>query len=231
MLMRLVASSCYFTGEGSARIEPKNPAQVRYDKLLQDKKKPIIFATGPSGTGKTMIACEHAVRAIEEKKVEKIIITRPAVSVEEQHGFLPGSLEEKMEPWVQPVFDVFYDRWGAQQVIRLCQQKKIEICPLAFMRGRTFEKSWVIADEMQNATPNQMKMILTRIGKGTKMVVTGDPNQHDRGYEVNGLSDIVERINRASHEDRTHMAIVQFTVEDVERHPAVVDVLRLYGEL
>jgi len=84
---------------------------------------------------------------------------------------------------------------------------------------------------MQNATPNQMKMILTRIGKGTKMVVTGDPNQHDRGYEVNGLSDIVERINRASHEDRTHMAIVQFTVEDVERHPAVVDVLRLYGEL
>jgi len=151
--------------------------------------------------------------------------------VEEQHGFLPGSLEEKMEPWVQPVFDVFYDRWGAQQVIRLCQQKKIEICPLAFMRGRTFEKSWVIADEMQNATPNQMKMILTRIGKGSKMVVTGDPNQHDRGYEVNGLSDIIERINRASPDERTHMSIVQFTVEDVERHPAVVDVLRLYGEL
>jgi phosphate starvation-inducible protein PhoH and related proteins len=229
--MRLLARACYFTGVGSKRIEPKNPSQVRYDQVLQDKRKSIVFATGPSGTGKTMIACEHAVRAMEEKKIEKIIITRPAVSVEEQHGFLPGSLEEKMEPWVQPVFDVFYDRWGAQQVIRLCQQKKIEVCPLAFMRGRTFEKSWIIADEMQNATPNQLKMILTRIGKGSKMVVTGDPNQHDRGYDVNGLSDILERLSRAEPEHRMHMSVVYFTVADVERHPAIVDVLRLYGEI
>ena len=225
--MRVAVRSCYFTGTGRSRIEPKNPTQTIYDKLLQNKNKPYVFATGPSGTGKTMLACEHAVRAIEEKKMKRIVITRPAVSVEEQHGFLPGSLEEKMEPWVKPIFDVFYDRWGAKEVIRLCQNKTIEICPLAYMRGRTFESSWVIADEMQNATPSQMKMILTRLGRGSKMVVTGDINQHDRGYDVNGLSDFLNRIN---NENLTNIAVVHFSTGDIERHQAIREILKLYGE-
>lgn len=225
--MRFITKSCYFRGVGTPRIEPKNNKQIRYEKLLQDKNKPIVVATGPSGTGKTIMACEHAVRALEENKVKKIIITRPAVCVEEQHGFLPGSLDEKMGPWVQPVFDVFQDRWGVEEFMNLRLRNKIEICPLAYMRGRTFKDSWIIADEMQNATPNQMKMILTRIGHKSKIVVTGDPGQHDRGYEVNGLSDFIHRLNE---EDNNFIGLVKFTKEDVERHKVIEQILRLYGE-
>jgi len=226
--MRLVLRACYFTGVGRGRFEPKNPSQVKYDAVLQNKKKPVVFAVGPSGTGKTLLACEHAIRAMEEKRTEKIIITRPAVSVEEQHGFLPGSLDEKMEPWTRPIYDVFHDRWGVEEVYRLRMHKKLEVCPLAYMRGRTFSNSWIIADEMQNATPEQMKMILTRIGEGSKMVVTGDPDQHDRGYEENGLTDIVDRIEMSEGSLRAFFSVVKFTEEDVERHPVIRDILKIY---
>lgn len=226
--MRGLVRACYFTGVGRARFEPKNTRQAKYDLMLGDKKKPIVFAVGPSGTGKTLFACEHAIRSFEEKTVDKIVITRPAVSVEEQHGFLPGSLDEKMDPWMRPIYDVFDERWGVDEVNNLRIRKKLEICPLAYMRGRTFKRSWVIADEMQNATPEQMKMLLTRIGEGTKMVITGDPDQHDRGYEANGLTDVLERLRTSEDRYRSRLSVIEFTDDDVERHPVVRDVLRLY---
>ena len=162
--------------------------------------------------------------------MDKIIITRPAVSVDEQHGFLPGSLVEKMAPWTRPIFDIFEKHFSIQQIEMMLAENLIEIAPLAYMRGRTFEDSWIIADEMQNATKSQMKMLLTRIGNGTKMIVTGDLKQHDRGFSENGLSDFVQLVKHYEQEKLRHIAISRFDMMDVERHPAVTEVLRIYGE-
>ena len=149
----------------------------------------------------------------------RLILTRPAVSVDEQHGFLPGTLEKKMEPWTRPMFDCLHKYISPKDV-----KNYVEICPLAYMRGRTFENAWIIGDEMQNSTPAQMKMLLTRLGEGSKMVVTGDVQQHDRGFEENGLSDLTRRVFTVS--DYIHH--VAFTDEDVVRHPAIREILSMY---
>ena len=155
------------------------------------------------------------------------MITRPAVSIDEQHGFLPGNLNQKMEPWVQPIIDVFNNHFYPHEVDKMIAQGDIEIAPLAYMRGRTFKHSWIIADEMQNATQEQTKMLLTRIGQGSKIVVTGDLAQHDRGYSNNGLKDFLNKFNADNYNTISH---VQFTKKDVERHPVVADVLQIYDE-
>jgi len=155
------------------------------------------------------------------------VITRPAVSVDEQHGFLPGDLKQKMEPWTRPIFDFLEEYYKPKQVTQMLENKTIEISPLAFMRGRTFKNSWIIADEMQNATQEQTKMLLTRIGEGSKIVVTGDLAQHDRGYSNNGLKDFLNKYNANNYNTIGH---VQFTKKDVERHPVVADVLQIYDE-
>jgi len=206
-------------------ILPKNIAQEDYLALLDNPQKDIVFATGPAGTGKTMIAVLAAIRALKQGVVEKIVVTRPAVSVDEQHGFLPGSLVEKMAPWTRPIFDVFEEYYSPREIEAMIAENIIEIAPLAFMRGRTFKNAWIIADEMQNATPNQMKMLLTRIGEGSRIIVTGDLAQHDRGYDNNGLKDFVRRIS----EDNQRIGAVEFEQGDVERHPAVKEVLEIYG--
>ena len=174
-------------------IKPRNGNQKKYMDALDDEAHHVIFATGPAGTGKTILACHLGLRKLQSGDVQKLILTRPAVSVEEQHGFLPGTLEEKMEPWLRPVYDVFYQYFSPQKLQSLIQKQVIEICPLAYMRGRTFENAWIIADEAQNMTPNQMLMLLTRIGNNSKMIITGDPKQHDRGFEQNGLTDFLQR--------------------------------------
>lgn len=208
-------------------ILPRNVNQEDYIDLLTDHKKSIVFATGPAGTGKTMLAVQMGIKMFDEGKVKKIVITRPAVSVDEQHGFLPGTLEQKMAPWTRPIFDVLEEHYGVKQVTHMIEEKEIEIAPLAYMRGRTFKECWIVADEMQNATPEQMKMLLTRIGEGSKIVVTGDLAQHDRGYTDNGLKDFTHRISQKN----THtIGCVHFTRKDVERHPSVVEVLDLYDE-
>ena len=129
-----------------------------------------------------MFAVHHAVQSFNAGDIKKIVITRPAVSVDESHGYLPGGLVDKMMPWIRPIFDIMAEYWSPQHIKWLMESELIEIAPLAFMRGRTFKESWIIADEMQNATVEQMKMILTRIGEGSRMVITGDLAQHDRGY-------------------------------------------------
>jgi phosphate starvation-inducible PhoH-like protein len=184
-----------------------------YQALLENYRVPIIVAHGPAGTGKTLMACQAAAAS---HRHDRVIMTRPAVSVDEQHGFLPGNLNKKMEPWVAPMTDY----------LRLPKQKKIEVCPLAYMRGRTFDYSWILADEMQNSTPNQMRMVLTRLGKDSKLIITGDTGQHDRGFEKNGLLDLVQRL---AYSPIPGIEVVKFTEEDIKRHAIIKEILRLYG--
>jgi len=205
-------------------LNPRTFTQRKYLDLLYSSV-PVVIGTGPAGTGKTLLACHAGSKALVAGKVQRLIITRPAVSVDEQHGFLPGNLNKKMEPWTRPMFDALYRNFSPKKVQDMIYDQEIEICPLAYMRGRTFENAWVIADEMQNATPSQMKMLLTRIGEGSKMVVAGDLQQHERGFEENGLLDLLCRLDPES----TNMRCVQFSDDDVVRSQVVKEILKIYS--
>lgn len=209
-------------------ILPRNLAQEEYLDALQDERKALIFAMGPAGTGKTLMATLFAIQEYQNGNCTKIIITRPAVSVDEQHGFLPGSLIEKMAPWVIPIMDIFKEVYSVKYLEKMIQDEVIEIAPLAYMRGRTLKNAIIIADEMQNATPSQMKMLLTRIGDNSRIIITGDLNQHDRGFEANGLKDFIQRLTRNGTSNS--IAVCEFAPCDVERHPVIEEVLRVYGE-
>ena len=207
-------------------ILPRNLNQEQYLLNLLDQTKNIVFALGPAGTGKTLIACQVGIKLFKEGLVDKIVVTRPAVSVDEEHGFLPGTLEQKMAPWTRPIFDVLSEYYYARDIESMIREGVVEISPLAYMRGRTFKNSYIIADEMQNATPNQMKMLLTRLGEGSKMVVTGDLRQADR-LEDNGLIDFT---NRLKDKNLDRLSIITFGNKDIERHEAVKEVLEIYGD-
>ena len=213
--------------QSQVRIVPRNFKQDELLGLLTDQSKHIVFTTGPAGTGKTMISTLHAIKQFKERRVDKIVITRPAVSVDEQHGFLPGTLQEKMAPWTRPIFDIMEEFYHPKEIEYLLENNKLEIAPLAYMRGRTFKNAVVLADEMQNATPEQMKMLLTRIGDNSQLIVNGDLAQHDRGYSNNGLKDFLQKFNANNYNTISH---IQFTKKDVERHPVVADVLQIYDE-
>ncbi len=204
----------------------RNSNQKTYLQKLQEESTSIVFAIGPAGTGKTMLAVMHGVKLYQEGLVDKIIVTRPAVSVDEDLGFLPGTLNEKMAPWTRPIFDVLGEYYKAQDIAKMLEEGVIEISPLAYMRGRTFKNAYIIADEMQNATVNQMKMLLTRLGENSKMVVTGDLAQADRVND-NGL---INFCNLLKNKQMKHIDIVQFDHKDIERHDAVKEVLSLYGD-
>lgn len=203
-------------------ISPRTLIQRQYLDLLSSPA-PIVISTGPAGTGKTLLACHKGCEALETGRVQRLILTRPAVSVDEQHGFLPGNLNKKMEPWTRPMFDALYSRFPVKKVAAMLDSQQIEICPLAYMRGRTFDRAWIIGDEMQNSTPSQMKMLLTRIGAQSKMVLAGDPAQHDRGFENNGLVDLLNRL--VESENIFH---VKFTDDDVVRSKVIKEILRIY---
>ena len=209
------------------QIYPKNLSQETYLLKLNDSSKMIIFAIGPAGTGKTMLAVQWAVDQLKYGTADKIIITRPAVSVDEEHGFLPGDLNEKMAPWTKPIFDVFAENFNAREIENFVKEGVIETSPLAYMRGRTFKNAVVIADEMQNATPSQMKMLLTRLGTGSKMVVTGDLQQADRPSN-NGLLEFLKLYN--DFKGHRYVDLVQFDIQDVERHEAVKEILAIYKD-
>jgi phosphate starvation-inducible PhoH-like protein len=208
-------------------LHARGPNQETYLRKLQDDTKSIVFAIGPAGTGKTLLAVQNGIKLFQEGRVDKIIVTRPAVSVDEDLGFLPGTLNEKMAPWTRPIFDVLGEYYQTRDIAKMLDEGVIEISPLAYMRGRTFKNAYIVADEMQNATQNQMKMLLTRLGEGSKMVVTGDLAQADR-LNDNGLINFCDLI--ADKPGLKHIDIVQFDHKDIERHHAVKEVLYIYGD-
>lgn len=209
------------------QIYPKSLSQETYLLKLNDPNKMIVFAIGPAGTGKTMLAVQWAIDQLKYGSADKIIITRPAVSVDEEHGFLPGDLNEKMAPWTKPIFDVIAENFNAREIENFIKEGVIETSPLAYMRGRTFKNAVVVADEMQNATPSQMKMLLTRLGHNSKMVVTGDLQQADRPSN-NGLLEFLGLYN--NFQGHRYVDLVKFDVQDVERHEAVKEILAIYGD-
>ena len=206
--------------------KPKNDSQSRYVHCLNKTSNKIIIATGPAGTGKTLFGTEYGLKQFLMGKYEKIIFTRPAVSADEDLGFLPGTLEEKMAPWIRPIYDILYKFISPDEVTRLISEKVIEIAPLAYMRGRTFKNTWIVADEMQNSLPTQMKMLLTRIGENSRMVITGDLDQHDRHGEVNGLADFLEKFkgNRS-----TSIVSIEFDTGDIQREDVIREILDVYA--
>ena len=215
-----------FQKQKNVIIIPRNKNQENYVLKLLDQSKDIVFGIGPAGTGKTLLAVQVAVKLFKQGDIDKIIVTRPAVSVDEDLGFLPGTLEQKMAPWTRPIFDVLREYFNAREIEGMIEEGIIEIAPLAYMRGRTFKQSFILADEMQNATPNQMKMLLTRLGEGSMMAVTGDLNQADR-LKDNGLIDFVKLLETSNP---TRLDIVNFGQKDIERHEAVKEVLQVYGD-
>ena len=203
-------------------IRPKTANQKHYVDAIEDNT--ITFGIGPAGTGKTYLAMAKAVAALQAKKVNRIVLTRPAVEAGESLGFLPGTLSEKIDPYLRPLFDALHDMIDVDSIPRLIQTGVIEVAPLAYMRGRTLNDSFIILDEAQNTTPEQMKMFLTRLGFGSKMVVTGDvtqidlPNGAKSGLRV--ITDILQDID--------DIAFIELTAEDVVRHRLIGDIVKAY---
>ena len=204
-------------------IRPKTANQKRYVDAIEDHT--ITFGIGPAGTGKTYLAMAKAVAALQSKQVNRIILTRPAVEAGEHLGFLPGTLSEKIDPYLRPLFDALHDMIDLDSIPRLMQSGIIEVAPLAYMRGRTLNDAFVILDEAQNTTPEQMKMFLTRLGFGSKMVITGDitqidlPNAQKSGLRI--VRDILKEID--------DIAFLELTAEDVVRHRLIGDIVKAYA--
>lgn len=209
-------------------LVPKTRGQERLVMALLDPAQDIVIAVGPAGTGKTYLAMQAAIRALRQGEIDRVILTRPAVGVEdERHGFLPGNLISKMEPWTRPLLDVMREYYHSRDIIKMLDDQVIEISPLAYMRGRTFKRAWIVADEMQNATPAQMKMLLSRIGQGSRITVTGDVEQADRRERENGLLDICARLR--AH-PLTGVQPITLDQRDIQRHCLIGPILDLYQD-
>jgi phosphate starvation-inducible PhoH-like protein len=205
---------------------PKNKNQVKYINYLNDDNIKIVMATGAAGTGKTLFACLKAISLLKNNEINKVIITRPAISVDEEHGFLPGNINKKMEPWMKPILDIFDEFYSKSEVNNMLKNEIIEISPLAYMRGRTFKNTLIICDEMQNSSPNQMLMLTTRLGINSKMIITGDLDQSDKD-ENNGLKDLYDKVKFYGRSNM--IKYIEFTGADVERSEIVKEILQIYG--
>jgi len=223
-----------FIGKGSlvgshTTYLPRGLNQARYVEYLKDSGVDILFGLGPAGCGKTLFACNEAVGCLRSGVVDRIVLTRPIVSVDEELGYLPGSILKKMDPWTRPMFDILEEFYSSSQIQSMIQNGVIEISPLAYMRGRTFKRAFIIADEMQNSSPNQMLMITTRLGEKSRMVVTGDLNQSDRVVD-NGLAVMMSKIRAYESVYGPHKSIryVEMDAEDIQRSSAVSEILKIY---
>lgn len=210
-------------------IVPKTKNQQVALDMLRNKDRSIVLFTGPAGTGKTYMACRFAMEALSNQDIEKVVITRPTIGVGEELGYLPGSLEDKMHPWVIPIVDTFNESIGKKATKELQYLGLLEISPLAYMRGRTFKRSIVILDEAQNTTASQMKMVLSRIGEESRIIVCGDEDQSDLVEDINGLTDVLQR---ASHcQDLKYLSMVRLDQGDIQRHEAVQELIdKVYAD-
>lgn len=209
---------------------PKSKNQVIYNEKLQENENALLIVLGPAGTGKTMFACMNAIMSLKRGDIQKIVITRPLVSVEnEDLGYLPGNMISKMDPWSRPIIDIFQEFYSLSDIGNLIKNGVIEISPLAYMRGRTFHRTYLLADEMQNSSPSQMKMLTTRIGKESKFVIMGDIAQSDR-EDRDGLRDFVERYEKYNDDENKKMiSIIKMNNNDIQRSKVVSDVLDIYN--
>ena len=217
---------------------PKTIGQTQYFEYLMNPTAIIVVGTGPAGTGKTHLACHAAMTHLKQKQVQKLVITRPMISVDdEQMGFLPGTIQQKMDPWTRPIFDIMKELFTPKQIQTMIDNEIIEISPLAYMRGRTFKNTYIVADEMQNSSPNQMLMLMTRVGENSKMAITGDTQQSDRMYE-NGLHDLIQRISAKNNKsknmknkEKTESQIqhVELEASDIQRSSVIAEILYMYS--
>jgi len=213
----------------SPKYKPKTENQRKYVELLNDKKTPLIVALGPAGCGKTLLGCVTAIEMLQKGEIQKIILTRPMITVEDEEiGFLPGNLVAKMDPWTKPMFDIFSEYYSMQDIIGMIHSGKIEVCPLAYMRGRTFHKSFIIADEMQNSSPTQILMLSTRLGEKSKMIIMGDLQQSDSKNRINGLSDFLDKYNTRVEHEIDGIGLIKLQSEDILRSSIVSQILKLY---
>ena len=207
---------------------PKGYNQKLYVDTLNKPSNKLLFVIGPAGTGKTMFACLKAAELLKSGEIKKVIVTRPIVTVDEDLGFLPGNIAKKMDPWTRPLFDLFLEYYTKPELDNLINNNVIEISPLAYMRGRTFKKSFIIADEMQNSSPSQMKMLTTRIGANSRMVITGDLEQSDRTTD-NGLKDILTKFNNYKSNCEAKMInLIEMKDNDIERSDVVRKIIDIY---
>jgi len=210
---------------------PRSLKQKEYVDALNNNEKPIVIATGPAGTGKTLFPCLKSVDMLLLGQISKIVLTRPLVTVEEDLGFLPGSIDDKMSPWTRPIFDVFLETFTKSELDKLIREHSIEIAPLGYMRGRTFKDAVIIADEMQNCSPLQMQTLVTRLGRGSRLFITGDLHQSDR-RECNGLNDIVNKMTLYYENHPTVQKLVELIAlesNDVQRSKIVKQMIDMYA--
>ena len=209
-------------------LVPKTINQEHYILALLDEHVDVVIAGGPAGTGKTYLATLAAIQAYRNKEVSRIVLCRPAISIEgESHGFLPGDLTAKLAPWVRPITDILREFYNIKEIEHMIAEEIIEFAPLGMIRGRTFKDTFLILDEAQNASPLQLKSLLTRIGHGSKFVINGDINQADRVSNDNGLRDL---LNKLKNDSIKGVETCEFTVKDVQRHRLIGEFLNLYGE-
>ena len=214
----------------AVRIIPRNKHQEEYLEYLMDPDKIIILAHGPAGTGKSTLAMLAGIKALSEKKVSKLILCRPSVGVsDEDLGFLPGDINEKLAPWVQPLIDVLLEYYGTKDLAAMIENKVIECLPLMYMRGRNIKNAFVILDEAQNSSPAQIKALFTRLCENAKLIVTGDISQTDKKHGEDGLLSFTQLLKKFG--GSKYISQLEFAHADIERHPVVKEVLQILGDI